>query len=314
MSEPSSVCLAPGQAGDAPAAASISPATIPLTRQVDFTSGINGKSYRLQVALPFSPPPPNGFPVVYVLDGDYYFGTFAAAARGRAMFGQDLQAAIIVGVGYPDASEDPKVSMVRRSLDLTPTEDPTTVSFMKKIGMEPEAMGGADAFLDILEKEVKPRVAAMAPVDASHSTLFGHSLGGLFVLHALFTRPTSFSTFLAISPSIWWDGRSVLRDEAAFARRVSAGDVTPRVFIAVGGDEETPPKRVLPGGPTKAEIDEQIRHARMVGNAKDLAERLKALKGKPGFVVKSRVYGREDHMTVPFASLHAMLDFALPLP
>ena len=52
--------------------------------------------------------------------------------------------------------------MVRRSLDLTPTEDPTEVSFMKKIGMEPEAMGGADAFLDILEKEVKPHGKAQA--------------------------------------------------------------------------------------------------------------------------------------------------------
>ena len=43
--------------------------SIPNTRQVKFTSAINGEPYALFVSIPFIPPPPGGYPVYYVLDG-----------------------------------------------------------------------------------------------------------------------------------------------------------------------------------------------------------------------------------------------------
>ena len=60
----------------APATAK-TPVTIALSQQVDFTARANGKDYRLFIATPLTPPPPGGYPVVYVLDGNAYFASVA---------------------------------------------------------------------------------------------------------------------------------------------------------------------------------------------------------------------------------------------
>jgi predicted alpha/beta superfamily hydrolase len=76
-------------------------ASYPLAREQDFTSRVNGRVYRVRVATPYGPPPETGYPVLYVLDGDGYFGSFADAARMRAALGAELPHAAVVGVGYP---------------------------------------------------------------------------------------------------------------------------------------------------------------------------------------------------------------------
>ena len=81
-------------------APALAPSALPLSRQYDFTSKINGKSYRVRVAIPFTPPPPDGYPALFVLDGDAFFATFAEASRVR-LLGGEVEAAVIVGIGYP---------------------------------------------------------------------------------------------------------------------------------------------------------------------------------------------------------------------
>ncbi|MGR5913571.1 hypothetical protein ACT7DA_04955 [Bacillus pacificus] len=41
----------------------------------------------------------------------------------------------------------------------------------------------------------------------------GHSLGGLFALHILFTNLNAFQNYFISSPSIWWNNQSVLEKE-----------------------------------------------------------------------------------------------------
>ena len=53
--------------------------------------------------------------------------------------------------------------------------------------------GGAAAFLDVIERRIKPEVERRARVDTGQQALWGHSLGGLFVLNALYTRPVSYT-------------------------------------------------------------------------------------------------------------------------
>lgn len=220
-------------------------AVLPLTRQFDFKSAINGRTYRIQVAIPFMPAPQNGFAVLYMLDGDAYFGTYSFAARMRGMYGE-LQPAVVVGIGYPEAENDVKVVLLRRQYDLTPTQIDPKEAAQAGLSTDPAALGGADAFLQVIEREIKPRVAALLTVDSSRDILFGHSLGGLFALHTLFAHPESFRTYLVLSPSIWFGDRVVLRNEAAFAAAVKSGKTSPRVFVAVGGEEETAPAGPLP--------------------------------------------------------------------
>ena len=284
-------------------------AVVPSTRQFDFKSTINGHTYRVQVAMPFVPAPQNGYAVLYVLDGDGYFGTYSFAARMRAMLGE-VQPAVVVGIGYPEAESDMKVALVRRQYDLTPTQIDPKEAAQTGLATDPSALGGADTFLQVIEREIKPRVAALLPVDSSRDILFGHSLGGLFALHTLFTHPESFRTYLVLSPSIWFSHGVVLKNEATFAAAVKSGKVSPRVFVAVGGEEEKPPA-MLPPGMTREQVAKSITEAAMVRNTRDLGDRLKALPSTAGYASRGRVFDGETHISVAWASVVPFLDFAL---
>jgi predicted alpha/beta superfamily hydrolase len=284
-------------------------AALPLSRQFDFKSAINGRSYRVQVAIPFAPAPQNGYAVLYMLDGDAYFGTYSFAARMRALMGE-LQPAVVVGSGYPEAETDFKVAFVRRQYDLTPSRIDPKEAAQAGLSTDPAALGGADAFLQVIEREVKPRVAALLPVDSSRGILFGHSLGGLFALHTLFTHPESFRTYLVLSPSIWFNHRVVLGNEAAFAAAVKSGKIAPQVFVAVGGAEETLPA-VLPPGMTREQVVKSIAEATMIRSAMDLGDRLKALPSVAGFSAHAQVFDGETHISVPWATVGPFLNFAL---
>ena len=267
-------------------------ASYPLARQQDFTSRINGRVYRVRVATPYGPPPETGYPVLYVLDGDGYFGSFADAARMRAALGAELPHAAVVGVGYPGG--DLSAALGRRFLDLTPTEPDEAEKANHTFATGDLAYAGADDFLEILTEEVRPRIADILPVDLSRQAVFGHSLGGLFVLYSLFRRPDAFSAWLALSPSIWWDGRTVLRGEAGFTAALPALATPPRLFVGVGALEQPV------GSP-----------ARMVDNAVELSARFSALSGPPGWRFASRVFEGETHSSVIWPAINPMLDFAL---
>lgn len=271
------------------------PATVGTSQQIDFTSAVNGKTYRITVAKPYAFPPKGGYPVVYVLDGGAYFGTFAGAARLRSALGGELAAAVIVGVSYP--SESMLVAQDRRMLDLTHNSPEAARQPRGARGKVVET-GGADAFYKVIDTEIRPRVAAVAQVAQGRDVLFGHSLGGLFVLYTLFQHPDAFRTYLALSPSVWWTGKSVLKGEAAFAARVKAGQTTPRVFIGVGSEEQRPSET------SAAEL-------RMVDNATELATRLAALNGATGYLVEGKVFAGQSHISVPWEALNTMLNFAL---
>ena len=299
--------------------------TVPFSRRIDFTSQVNGQSYALLISLPVGLPPKGGYPVVYVLDGVAYFGSATEAVRGNNLN------ALVVGISYPfddpaflaktlktppSASGRPSILQIGPAIQITRTFDltpPTSAEFMakqKSPGMSEMSAGGVDALLKVIETEIKPKVHALLPVNAGNEALYGHSLGGLAVLRALFTEPTAFRTFIAASPSIWWNDRAILADEAAFAAKVTSVVATPRILITVGGLEQTAAP-VPPGFPMKqAEADALMKSARMVGNATELGARLKALKGGPGYEVRTVVFAGETHGSVEQAAVSRGLNFA----
>lgn len=165
--------------------------------------------------------------------------------------------------------------------------------------------GGADQFLSFLADTLKPEIAARYPHTGGEQILFGHSLGGLFAANALLTRPEAFSTFIIGSPSLWWDGFSILRKLPDFTQRLSALSQQPRVFVGVGGKEQDPPTSVPPGlGVTLEEAQAQIRASRMVDAAREYAEAL----GKAGVAALRHVaFAEEDHTSVaPSIIIHGM--------
>ena len=305
------------EGGPAVSVPSLPSATVPSSRQIDFRSTVNGRDYRIQIALPLAKPPAGGFPVIYVTDGDGYFGTWAFAARMRAM-SQELEPAVVVGIGYPEAEQDLDVAMQRRVNELVPTIDPERRKEVAALPASAAALyAGADDLLQVIHNEVAAKVEAVVPINRTRSTLFGHSLGGLFALHALFTHPEYFQTYLVLSPSIWWDGRAVLGGRAAFLKRVEKGEVAPRIYFAVGSLEQPDPALPLPfkvpPGMTEAQTLQLLGRAAMVDNTLEMLKVLQLKDGPAGYEVKGRVVPKETHVSVAWAALNEMLDFAVPL-
>jgi predicted alpha/beta superfamily hydrolase len=275
------------------------PVTIEGARQFDLVSKVNGRAYRVFVATPAQAPPKGGFPVLYVLDGNAYFAT-AAATAGLQAFSPGMGPMVVVGIGYPvnDRMEIEK----RRAFDLTPPAPSDVAALMP--GTKPSDYGGLDAFLKVIETEIEPEVAALAPVNPAEATLFGHSFGGLAVLHELFVHPAAFRGYVAVSPSLFWDNRSVLRDEPGFVAQVTSGKVAPRVLIMAGAEEAALWTKLPPGNPfTLDQINGFVRTLRMVDNARDLATRLAAVKGGRGYKVTGIVLPDEGHLSEPPAAL-----------
>ena len=255
------------------------PLTIAGARQYDIVSRINGQIYRLMVGLPEKTDPAVTYPVFYVLDGNENFGTAIAMAR-RLHGCCEVPPAIVVGIGYP--TDDRGELSRRRAFDLT-----LSLSAMA----DDVEYGGADAFLRVLEEELKPFVAAHHRVNPHKQIIFGHSFAGLTALHAMFRNPNAFAVYNLSSPSIWWNGRDVLRDEAAFSERVREGGVRAGLLITVAGDES-------PG---------------RIAAASDLADRLAVLNPQNLDVVKW-IFDGEIHGSVVSASVTRALRFSLPHP
>ena len=291
----------------APAPDQGAPVTLARAEQFDFKSKITGRDYRVFIVRPILPGPPTGYPVVYVFDGNGLIGTATDAARSLSAVGE-ARAAVVVGIGYP--TESMLTVQTLRLKDMTTATSPERFAASRPgPGATLENTGGLDAYLRVLEEEIKPLVARQARIDPADQTLLGHSLGGLAVLRALFTAPTSFRTFVASSPSIWWDSRAILDGEAAFAQKVARQEIEPRIFIDVGGLEQT--ARAAMPGLTLAESQIEVQKFRMVDNAAELGARLAAIKGGPRYQVTTHVFPDETHMSVIWAATSRGLRFAL---
>ncbi|NER79955.1 MAG: alpha/beta hydrolase [Leptolyngbya sp. SIO1D8] len=97
-------------------------------------------------------------------------------------------------------------------------------------------MGAANHFLQFLQTEVKPWIASHCDVTDTGSTLFGSSLGGLFVAYTLLMAPETFDNFIAVSPALWWDDEMLFQLEPSS----SSENLAKNIYVGVGALEESP--------------------------------------------------------------------------
>ena len=250
-----------------------------------------GSDYLIYIAWPQQPPPPEGYPILYLLDGSE---SFAIAAEYQNRLGRyaGMAPGIVVGIGYPDVS--------RRNFDYTPAV-PEGVQLVP--GMGPT--GGAEPFLDFLANKVIPLVEAGHSVDANRRTLAGYSLGGLLTLQALFKRPDLFQTYVASSPSIWFGEKQILKMLPGFAERLDGLPSRRRMLLSAGEYEQSPPPG-MERDPSWRRIADISRHARMVDNARELSDDLQSAP----MHVEFRVEPGETHATGNWPALRDALRLA----
>lgn len=269
-----------------------------------------GRSYRIFVSKPAGEPGPGGFPVLYLLDGNASFAIAAASAALQARRPESTQVspAVIVGIGYP---VDDYLDAVSRSYDYTPA---VAVGDLppRPDGSPWPTTGGAAAFLEFIESELKPRLEREFAIDKSREAIFGHSFGGLFALHTLFTRPESFRFYVAASPSIWFAKRLILDRMDGFILSRRAGAIRRNLLVTVGSLEGA--RADTPAFDAGASLGDQWRRRnRMVENAADIVRRLESA-GGAALNVAFKEFDDENHSSVLPAAISRALRFALAPP
>ncbi|MGJ7551130.1 alpha/beta hydrolase [Pseudomonas alloputida] len=231
---------------------------------LDLDSADGQRHYRLWVGKPDRPAPAAGYPVLWMLDGNAALGALNNQQLSQLAAGQ---APLLVAVGY---QTDQRIERTGRTFDYTPAV-PGQAEQRDPLTGEPS--GGVDAFLDLLTQKMRPMVADVAPINLQRQTLWGHSYGGVAVLHALFTRPGAFSDYAAASPSLWWNDGAIVREAQGLQQRL--GDSRPRLLLMRGSEEPANPRMPVKGdveGPARelaadlAKVSElQVRFERFAG-------------------------------------------------
>ena len=157
------------------------------------------------------------YPVIYLLDGsaDEDFIHICGIVQFLTMI-EAMPPTIVVGIANIDRRRD---FTFPTSIDSDKKAYPTT--------------GGSAKFLSFLEKDLEPYVQKKYRV--SSSTIIGQSLGGLLASEVLLRKPALFSTYIIVSPSLWWDNESLLKKAPGLLK---IPNKSTSVYITVGNEEQ----------------------------------------------------------------------------
>lgn len=189
----------------------------PLTigERVEIHSQILDEDRVLNIYLPngYSKDSLKKYPVIYLLDGSIdedFIHISGLVQFGSFAWINFIPETIVVGISNIDRKRDFCF--------------PTTIKKDKKTF---PTTGGSEKFINFIEKELQ------GFIDKNYNTsdvktLIGQSLGGLLATEILFKKPDLFNNYLIISPSLWWDGQSLLKlKPKTFTSKKS-------IYVAVG--------------------------------------------------------------------------------
>jgi len=249
------------------------------------------RTWRVRVGIPKREAPATGWPSFWMLDGNAALIEFDEALLAELAAQPEPHALIFISHDNQLRTDSPQ-----RNRDYTPRllapEDATG----------PLGNGGADAFLEVIERKIRPQIEQLAPLNPGQRSLWGHSLGGLFVLHTLYTRTGAFDTYIAASPSMWWGNAYAVTTSERFIAH-NAGHRA-RVIIHLGGLE-----RIGDRGPRDLTNPRVVAHLKRIqaappDAAMQLAQRLESV---PGIDASYREFPGLGHGPMLRASLMAAL-------
>ena len=160
------------------------------------------------------------FPVLYLADGPLHINLVGSTMDFLAQ-GDRMPPLIIVGIANTD-----------RTRDMTPSHSDEkspdgTVTY--------PTSGGADHFVDFIQNELMPEIERRYRV-VPYKIFAGHSFGALLAVHILITRPDMFQSYIAASPSLWWDNQRTLHQAQDFF--AAHAELNKRFFFDLGNESK----------------------------------------------------------------------------
>ncbi|RWY55811.1 alpha/beta hydrolase [Mucilaginibacter gilvus] len=218
-------------------------------------SAVLGEDRTLNIYLPdgYDKDTTTKYPVIYLLDGskDEDFIHVVGVVQFLSMI-QAMPNTIVVGVANADRKRDfTYPSANKADAKLVPTS------------------GGSAKFMAFLGTELQPHIQKFYKVSNS-KTLIGQSLGGLLATEILLKKPSLFTQYIIVSPSLWWDTENLLKGAVAMRRSHSYKGVN--AYLLVGNE-----------GP------------QMVGDAKKLSQ---ILEGDRDLKSTYSYLPKENHLTI----------------
>ena len=224
-----------------------------------------GETRILNIYLPdgYSPDSIDRYPTIYLLDGsaDEDFIHVAGLVQfANFPWVSLLPKSVVVGIATID-----------RRRDFT---FPTSIEKDKK---DFPTAGQSSRFINFLEKDLQPYIRQKYSAHPQ-KMLIGQSLGGLLATEILVKKPTLFTQYVIVSPSLWWDNESLLTYAPDFLRPGFQQKTS--VFVAVGNEGNV-----------------------MEADARRLVDKLK--KAQPDIVkINFHYFADENHATILHLALY----------
>ena len=157
------------------------------------------------------------FPVLYMPDGGVDEDFPHVVRMVDSLIARRAIRPVIV-VGIPNTE---------RRRDLT---GPTRVTSDSEIAPH---VGGSAAFRHFIRDELMPEVERRYRTTPERS-IVGESLAGLFIVETFLGTPTMFTHYVALDPSVWWNGGAMI-DSAR--RSIARFDAAPRTLYLASSRE-----------------------------------------------------------------------------
>ncbi|REC53790.1 alpha/beta hydrolase [Chryseobacterium piscium] len=237
----------------------VKPLTIGEIRTIK--SKILNEDRILNIYLPQNFDKTKSYPIIYLLDGSMN-EDFIHVTGLVQFFNQmySMPETIVVGIGNID-----------RKRDFTFHTD------LKDLQKDYPTTGHSDKFINFLEKELKPYIESQFKTTDTY--IFGQSLGGLLATEILLKKPELFNNYFIISPSLWWDDESLLKQAPHLLTKIP--DTKKFVYVSVGKGE----------------------HPVMIKDAESLDDILKK-SNKKNWLVEYKMMETDNHATILHRSLY----------
>ena len=162
------------------------------------------------------------YPVLYMPDGGVQEDfPHVATTVDTAIRAGEMRPLILVGIENTE-----------RRRDMT---GPTEVEEDRKIAPR---VGGSAAFRRFIRDELMPQVRRRYRV-TDETAIIGESLAGLFIVETFFLQPKLFDTYIALSPSLWWNGEELVRK--AGERLAARPDLRNALYLSSADEENIAP-------------------------------------------------------------------------